>query len=294
MTVTHVVIIAVCGWYDPSLLSLLQVRGWVSLVLGSGAIYTLFKCALLDPGIVQRVETDLESPQPKPASHSPKSGSRKAKRGTDQCEMTVLVGRGGDVSPTAGQEHVELRFCAICELHQPLRSKHSAEINKCVRTFDHFCPWIANCVGENNRAWFLVYLATETAALAWFCTTAFSSIYESAGQPEMIAAFTALIMAITVMCIFWLMTGLLTTYHVFLACSNLTTWEQTSWRRITYLSNLSPADGSPFSAASLIDNIKQYLRHPCAVEFSKDGGIVWRLGSQRSVLPGCVTCCYEL
>ena len=297
VAVTHVVIIAVCGWYDSSLLSLLQLKGWISFALGCSSVYTLFKCALLDPGIVQPRAIDLESPQPKARTLSPRNVANKARKGMEQSEMTVLVGSEADISPKAGQDHVsqpDLRFCATCELHQPLRSKHSNEINRCVRTFDHYCPWIANCVGENNRVWFLVYLACETSALAWFTITAFSSIYASAGRPEMIAAFTALIMAITVMCIFWLMTGLLTSYHIFLACSNLTTWEQTSWRRITYLSALTPSEGSPFSATSILGNLRQYLRHPEAIEIGSDGGVVWRIGPQRSVLPVCASFCYEL
>ena len=187
----------------------------------------------------------------------------------------------------------ELRFCMICELRQPLRSKHCPELNRCVRTHDHYCQWLGNCVGENNRSIFFVYLCFETGALAWFTTNSFIKISEHAGiNHKEIAAFTALIFAITVMCIFWLMTGLLTCYHLYLAITNQTTWEQSSWKRITYLKDLPQSKGSPFSSPTIIGNIRQYLRYPGSVELDSEGGINWRLGIQYSVLPEfCASCC---
>jgi hypothetical protein len=141
---------------------------------------------------------------------------------------------------------------------------------------------------------FLAYLVVETLALAWFNANAFLKIAQHAGNRDNnLAEFTALILVIIIMSIFLLMTGLLSVYHAFLACANLTTWEQTSWRSITYLNSLKQRDGSPFSRPTCIENIKQFLRMRGSVELDEEGGIVWKIGPQRSAFPSFLSCCNE-
>ncbi|KAL3312887.1 Palmitoyltransferase zdhhc17 [Cichlidogyrus casuarinus] len=50
------------------------------------------------------------------------------------------------------------RFCTTCLLIRPLRSKHCSVCDKCVAKFDHHCPWIFNCVGQETQLLFVVYL----------------------------------------------------------------------------------------------------------------------------------------
>ncbi|EWC76632.1 hypothetical protein C923_02700, partial [Plasmodium falciparum UGT5.1] len=54
-----------------------------------------------------------------------------------------------------------------------LRSKHCQMCKRCVRTFDHHCPWINNCVAENNRSFFLLYLYFELFTI--WCSIKFIS-----------------------------------------------------------------------------------------------------------------------
>ncbi|XP_042371003.1 palmitoyltransferase ZDHHC12-B-like, partial [Plectropomus leopardus] len=61
-----------------------------------------------------------------------------------------------------------LRRCGYCLLQQqPMRAKHCQTCKRCVRRFDHHCPWIENCVGERNHRWFIVYLLVQLLALLW-------------------------------------------------------------------------------------------------------------------------------
>ncbi|XP_074651025.1 uncharacterized protein LOC141905858 isoform X2 [Tubulanus polymorphus] len=50
------------------------------------------------------------------------------------------------------------RLCHTCRTVKPLRSKHCRICNRCVKHFDHHCPYIYNCVGHGNRVWFLVFV----------------------------------------------------------------------------------------------------------------------------------------
>jgi hypothetical protein len=50
------------------------------------------------------------------------------------------------------------RFCTACRLDQPLRTKHCRDCKKCVSLYDHHCPWIGGCVGQNNRLYFFWFV----------------------------------------------------------------------------------------------------------------------------------------
>lgn len=37
--------------------------------------------------------------------------------------------------------YVEKRYCTVCNVEQPLRSKHCKDCQRCVAMYDHHCPW---------------------------------------------------------------------------------------------------------------------------------------------------------
>ncbi|KEF59550.1 uncharacterized protein A1O9_04394 [Exophiala aquamarina CBS 119918] len=52
----------------------------------------------------------------------------------------------------------EENFCLQCMVRKPLRSKHCRRCNRCVAKHDHHCPWVHNCVGNNNIRHFYMYI----------------------------------------------------------------------------------------------------------------------------------------
>jgi palmitoyltransferase len=50
-------------------------------------------------------------------------------------------------------------LCPECEVIRTERSRHCNICNRCVERFDHHCPWINNCVGVRNHAFFFLYIA---------------------------------------------------------------------------------------------------------------------------------------
>ena len=73
-------------------------------------------------------------------------------------------GENEDVQSDGSDEivlFVESKYCSVCHLEQPLRTKHCKSCDMCVATHDHHCPWIGNCVGERNKARFYYYLLVQ-------------------------------------------------------------------------------------------------------------------------------------
>jgi hypothetical protein len=58
---------------------------------------------------------------------------------------------------------LQLKHCATCGIHRPPRAVHCRETNRCVRKWDHYCPWIGNSVGEANYPYFLLFVASALA-----------------------------------------------------------------------------------------------------------------------------------
>merc|ERR1711963_87892 len=71
------------------------------------------------------------------------------------------MGEQNDMRRVVLQSGHRLRYCRICMMHQPLRTKHCRDCGRCVRTHDHHCPWVGTCVGEGNRLHFFWFLAED-------------------------------------------------------------------------------------------------------------------------------------
>ena len=74
---------------------------------------------------------------------------------------------------------IERSFCRVCRVFQPMRSRHCLRCRRCVRRFDHHCPYLDTCVGEQNHRWFIAMLLSHVVMTAWSI-----SLLEPAAQPE--------------------------------------------------------------------------------------------------------------
>ncbi|KAF2748693.1 hypothetical protein M011DRAFT_399788 [Sporormia fimetaria CBS 119925] len=62
----------------------------------------------------------------------------------------------------------EAHFCVQCMVRRPLRSKHCKRCERCVARTDHHCPWVNNCVANNNHRHFVLYLISmEIGVILW-------------------------------------------------------------------------------------------------------------------------------
>ncbi|XP_072243379.1 palmitoyltransferase ZDHHC12-B-like [Leuresthes tenuis] len=138
-----------------------------------------------------------------------------------------------------------LRRCGYCLLQQPMRAKHCQTCKRCVRRFDHHCPWIENCVGERNHRWFMVYLLVQLLALLWALHIALSGISPSVTWELWFRVNGFLLVALGVIGVFSVVVALLLGCHLYLISINSTTWEFMSRHRISYLKSCGDEE-NPF------------------------------------------------
>lgn len=184
-----------------------------------------------------------------------------------------------------------LRYCPVCMMHQPLRTKHCRECGHCVRTHDHHCPWIGTCVGEGNHLFFFFFLLAQSIELMVFSLEGFLELLEDGFDiAKWIRNTPLLVLGLLVMAMLLVMTTCLLVFHTYLALFNVTTWEHISWHHVSYLRSVPPEDGSPFSV-SLLSNLALFCCPPwcltCGCQptsfiWTEDGWAVWELFPPQS------------
>jgi len=138
---------------------------------------------------------------------------------------------------------------------RPLRSKHCAASGRTVLRFDHFCPWMNNCIGGKNYIWFVSFLtATIFLSLSWVilgCTHLRVKFPDNTSLWQCILddpfrAFWYLHYGM-----YFVYSILLCQQHYYLIAVNLTTNEQINKRRYDYLKDSTGAFHNPYDQGAL-------------------------------------------
>ena len=69
------------------------------------------------------------------------------------------------------------KYCPICKIIRPRRSKHCYSCQKCIVKYDHHCIFTGNCVGANNHRFFVFYLIVQFLFLCWSSPLSIDSFY---------------------------------------------------------------------------------------------------------------------
>lgn len=135
----------------------------VAVALIGAAVFTFFKAIVTDPGYTDRIDVTDNI-----ASDAVKAGRVKA--------LSRRVAHG-----------FSLKVCPTCIAEMPPRSKHDPISDRCVQLFDHYCPFINNCVGKNNHSYFVAFLICVIAAIFNFVGVAFEFLTFSCGNQGLLA-----------------------------------------------------------------------------------------------------------
>lgn len=248
---------------------------WLTLALASAGLYYLYRTTTADPGFLprntagggggsQRSEPRLRSSNGKQYQElGPAPGAAPGHWGAID-SPALWAGNWG-------------QLCVTCKIVRPLRSKHCSVTKRCVQCYDHYCPWVGNCIGRGNRHLFLAFLWLEFGAVAVSLAVGSLRIHSAVSVAGGAVRGVALAPPIAfVVCDMFLLLSLaaLALAQASQVARNVTTNELANWHRYKYL---HAADGdfhNPFD-----QGCRRNCREVCYPDSA--AGAVYLLHSQE-------------
>ena len=128
---------------------------------------------------------------------------------------------------------INCRYCTTCKAWRPPRASHCSDCDSCILNHDHHCPWMGNCVGKYNYAYFFWFLVAVCLNCVYICGSIIYYLVIEGWDGGVLAVSVLIFTAL----IFVSLAGLLC-YHFWLVWVNLTTHEQVG---------LKYPNGNPFN-----------------------------------------------
>jgi len=158
------------------------------------------------------------------------------------------------------------RFCQICNIIQPYRTRHCRECKKCIAKYDHHCYWIGGCIGELNHRKFLLFLTLEIILCGWGCIISSSGTkiypYEVIEKGEFVrysSEYGAYIVVYFICFFFLFFVLLLALYHFYIVMTGQSTWEGIKSDQLNYV-KCYPRGFTPFNFG-IFRNLRLTLCH---------------------------------
>ncbi|KAK1320019.1 putative S-acyltransferase [Acorus calamus] len=201
-----------------------------NFIVSVAVVFTIYVLLLLfltsgrDPGIVPR---NAYPPEPDEDGSNLSSDWAGSQGGPPSLPPTKDVLVNGVV--------VKVKYCHTCMLYRPPRCSHCSICNNCVERFDHHCPWVGQCIGKRNYRFFFMFVSSTTLLCLYvfsFCWVNLRKIMQAYDCNIWRAFLKSPVSGILIIYTFiaaWFVGGL-TAFHLYLICTNQTTYENFRYR----------------------------------------------------------------
>ena len=244
--------------FPPASLSV-QACVWITFGLAIPGLYYLFRTTTSDPGFLPQNTASgvAEAAKRRTKSSHLRRGSSTGQSNMDD-DMKLDLETGGAVAVAANSLDSPAlwagnwgQLCVSCKIVRPLRAKHCAVTDRCVQNFDHYCPWVANAIGRENRRFFLIFLWLELGAILMSGVTAIIRLHDALTGVQSVPPPKGAPLVLPVLFLvfdFFLLVSVsaLAIAQASQVARNVTTNELANWHRYRYLQDEEGEFFNPF------------------------------------------------